>query len=282
MVDRIVTHPSTLNKMGCKLQYHWSRNYRSPILSEAQEFGLAMHHGLAEYYGLEGDPIKAFQAYARTHNIEKVELGIAMLENYLDHYENENFEVLATELEIARRVPIPHDEKDPPERAKHFYVAAIVDTIVRDKKLDKVFVLEHKTFDRFYMGGLARDHQFVIEAFVAEGWIKMPIAGVLYNGMRKKVEPTATTKLFERHPLYINKRTIKTMLHRVYWSLIEVTSDDFHVYPEPATMTCTYCKYKTPCEEYMRGGDWQFILDNTFEKREESEDEWVAHRVHRL
>ncbi len=274
--EHLVTHPTTLAQMACRLQHHWSRSYKPSTSSPELEFGLAIHVALAKYHELGKNPVKAFRNYARRHDTPDVDLGVAMLRNYLAQYKDESFEVLATEKEIARRVPVPYDETDPPERAKHFYVGAIIDTIVLDKKLGKTFVLEHKTFGRFFPGGFHRDHQFMIEAFVAEGWLGQPIAGVLYNGLRKKAKPSATTKLFERHPIYVNKAMIRTMLHRVYWSLIESTADDYHVYPEPSTTTCMYCKFKSPCTEYMRGGDWEFLLENTFVKREASESEWAA------
>lgn len=271
-----VMYPSTLSQLVCRLQYHWSRNYKTLTPSQAREFGSAIHHALEAHYGSDMDPIKAFRGFVRLNYIEDVDLGITMLRNYFVQYKNENFEVLATELEIARRIPVPDDELDPPKRAKRFRIGARVDTIVRDKTLDKVFVLEHKTFSRFYKAGLELDHQFVVEAFVAEGWLGEPIAGVLYNGLRKSKKETATTKLFERHPIYISEHAIEVMLHRAYWTLIDTTADDFHIYPEPGGMTCSFCQFKSPCAEYMRGGDWKFILNNAFKKRERSDSEWVV------
>jgi hypothetical protein len=48
------------------------------------------------------------------------------------------------------------------------------------------------------------------------------------------------------------------------------------VYPEPDDLKCSMCDFKIPCSEYMRGGDYQYILDNLFDSRKDEEvEEWV-------
>lgn len=281
----IVTHPTTLNRMACRLQYHWSRNYRAIHSAPALEFGKAIHYALERYYCTEHeDPIQAFERYMDENGGPTIngykstdrDLGIAMLRNYLKEYAHEQFTVFYTEKEVARRVPVPEDDPNPPKRARNFYIAARIDAVVFDRVVGKLFVLEHKTFDTFYPGSLSLDHQFVVEKYVAEGICSGQVAGVIYNGLRKKSEPSKTTKLFERHTLFINDEQVKVMLHRAYWSLMAVTSKDYHIFPEPSTMKCNMCEFKQPCAEYQRGGDYQFYLENMFEKRSEDEEteEW--------
>lgn len=278
----VVIHPSTLNKLVCKLQYSWSRDYQTLKSVPHREFGLAIHYALERYYGFKEEPVKAFLDYMDEHavTLAKVDnardLGAAMLTNYLTKWKNERFHVICTEKEIARRVPVPIDDPHPPARAKEFYIGARIDAIVHDQILQKTFVLEHKTFDKFYSNSLDLDHQFVIEKFVADGFLKRPVAGVLYNGLRKSstLAKHSYVNLFERHPIYITDEQVRITLHRVYWTLMETTSEDFKVYPEPSTMVCNFCDFKQPCIEYQRGGDWQFYLDNVFQKREEDDNEW--------
>ena len=277
-----VIHPTTLNKLDCSLQYWFSRNYKSLKTSEHYEFGLAVHYAMEKYYGEGEDLIEAFEEYMNKNVLmlpgdKRMELGISMLNNYVDHYQgDDHLEVIATELEIARRVPVPADDPAPLfSQAKKFYVAARIDAIVYDENLGQNFVMEHKTFSRFYPAQLSRDHQFIIECFVADGWSKkVPVAGVIYNGLRKSAKPSKTTKLFERHTLYIDDASLKIMLHRVYWELVRISSDNFHAYPEPSTMKCNYCEFKEPCNEYMHGGDYKFTLDNLYARREEEDVEW--------
>lgn len=285
-MDPITIYPTTLSRTDCRLKFHWAKLYKPKRRAVHYDFGIAIHHALEQYYTEKADPVKAFEAYWDTEmlTLEGMDdkdraLGVAMLKNYVKFYtsDREDFTVFYTEKEIARRIPIPKDDPNPPAIAKRFYVAARVDAIVWDRKLAKKFVLEHKTFETFYPGSLNLDHQFVIEAFVANGITQDPVEGVIYNGLRKKAEGSGTTKLFERHYLYINERQIKVALHRAYWTLRTVTDPNFVVYPEPGTLKCNMCEFKNPCAEYMRGGDYQFQLDNSYDSREESEEEeqWV-------
>lgn len=276
----IVIHPTTLGRLDCSLQYWFSRNYKSLITSEHYEFGLAVHYAMEKYYGEGEDLIEAFEEYMNKEVLmlpgdKRMALGIAMLNNYVDHYQgDEHLEVIATELEVARKVPVPADDPHPPKRAKEFYVAARIDAIVYDENLGQSFVMEHKTFSKFFPAQLSRDHQFIIECFVANGCSEVPVDGVIYNGLRKSAKPGKTTKLFERHTLYIDDASTEIMLHRVYWELMRISSDSFHAYPEPSTMKCNFCDFKVPCNEYMHGGDYKFTLNNLYARREKEASEW--------
>lgn len=279
-----VIHPTTLDKLStCRLQFHWSRTYKSMYPSEYQVFGLAIHYAMEKFYSGRSNLADAFQEYMddQPMDYDKIRsLGIAMLTNYQRHYygdpfpgtTNENFEVVATEMEIARKIPVPYDEVE--SKAMKFYVAARIDAIVLDLNLMQYFVLEHKTFDKFFPIQLSLDHQFVLEKFIAEGYLKRPVTGVIYNGLRKKAVMDTATKLFERHYLHINDKQVETALHRVYWQLKELHSPQFRIYPEPSTMKCNMCEFKRPCEQKMRGGDYEFLLGNLFVKREDTDTEW--------
>lgn len=282
-----IIHPTTLDKLACRLQYHWSRNYKPIRSAPALEFGIAIHHALEIHYGQGLDPIKEFRAYVGKNFAStglgepERELGSAMLANYVNQYRRENFTVISTEQEIARRVPVAKDDPHPAPWVKDFYVAARIDAIVYDKALGKTFVLEHKTFEKFYPQFLQLSHQFVIEKYVADGYLKKikhpSVAGVIYNGLRKRGTPSKskTTKLFERHVIYVTDKQVEIMLHRVYWKLMETSSKFFPVYPEPSQMTCQFCEFKQPCIEYQRGGDWKFFFDNLYQERIDDEDEWI-------
>lgn len=286
MGEIIVTHPSTLVRLSaCRLQYHWSRLYKPVQSASYLEFGISIHKALEGFYSSGSDPAAVFEAYWLKNNVvlpgdKTLELGITMMTNYKKAYAKESFEVLATELELARRVPVPDDEPEPPTRARRFYIGSIIDAIVLDTSLNQIFVLEHKTFERFYESTLGFNHQFAIEKFVSDGWVqkmnpKKSVVGVIYNGLRKADHHSSTTKLFERHPLYINDHQVKVVTHRIYWQLKATSDPSFIVYPEPDDLKCSMCAFKQPCSSYQRGEDYQFILDNVFTSREdEGEKEW--------
>ena len=124
----IILHPTTLGRLDCRLHYWFSRDYKPITTADYLEFGLAIHYALDGYYGEGADPVEAFKEYMEENTIilandKNYDLGIAMMENYLEKYDEadaERFKIIATELEIARRVPVPPDEKNPPERANQF------------------------------------------------------------------------------------------------------------------------------------------------------------------
>jgi hypothetical protein len=244
------------------------------------------------YYARGENPAKTFEKYMLENavTIESVggsgnkkftpiDLGIAMMNNYVKKYAKERFTVVATEQEIARRVPKPYDFVGKlPERAKHFYVATRVDTVIFEEFTHRHWVLEHKTFTKFNPGQMEMNAQFAIEAFVANGWLRqfgdLRVAGVIYNGLRKAADESPTTKLFERVPIHVNSEQISQVLRRVFWRLMEITDPDAHIFPEPSNMKCMYCAFKQPCTELLRGGDYQFLLDTLY-TRSESED-WAT------
>jgi hypothetical protein len=274
----IAIHPSTLISLDCRQQYYWSRTYKTKSPAPAFTFGLAIHEALEQYYGEGRDLVEAFKETSKDLDFGFRTLGELMVRNYLKEYQGkENFETIATEIELARKIPVPQDET--PGQEMTFYVAARLDAIVKDKNLDQVLVLEHKTFDRFYPESLAMDMQFVFEKFVAEGFFKntpVKVRGVIYNGLRKKGVGTKATRLFERHTIYINGYQVRVALYRAYWTLKQIHSGHFPIFPQPSSLKCAMCQFKTPCGEYMRGGDYQFLLDHTFIKRDEKEQqEWI-------
>lgn len=273
-MDKIIIHPSTLNRLTCRLQYTWGNIYRPSQDAPHLVLGSAIHKGLEAYYGSGQKPSKGFKAiktYFRNNSVFTNDpdaiLGQQMFQNYVDNYRGrEHFTVIYAEKEAARKIPIPYDEN--PLKAETFYIGAIIDAIVIDEKLDKTFVMEHKTFSRFYSDSLDRDHQFVFETFIAQGLVKDPeVVGLIYNGLRSRAKATGKSNLFERRYLYINQRQIDIALYRAYWTLKQVHSGNFKIYPEPQGLKCTFCNFKTPCAAYMAGEDWKFLLENTFKKK---------------
>lgn len=285
-VETYTIRPSSLEALECRLRYDWAvrQHYVSIRPNDALEFGTAIHVALEKYYASGSDPVKVFQHWmdektidvskfqsgaGRSRKLGPRELGSRMMQNYVAEYaRKEPFDIIATEQEISRAIPIPRDEpKVVSDPSKRFFLATRIDAIVYNRVLGSHWVLEHKTFERFYPGQLDQNHQFVIEKFVAEGWLKAPIAGVIYNGLWKRDKATpAQPRLFQRHPIHINERQVEVMLHRIYWQLKDLASPNYRVYPEPSSLKCQYCSFRQPCTEYMRGGDWSFLLENTYKQ----------------
>ncbi len=280
----------------CRLQWYWTYpTGLRPIQRQKQlELGKGVHAALAAYYqsrktnqelrGLGSskrvptvDPVAFFEAWAdqEIHDLEDQAdiamlaeirtLGITMLMGYAEEYiGKERLEVLAVELDIE--VPLPGTD---------WTVHAILDAIVRDHdRNQEVFVLEHKTYSQLNVSYLDKDHQFVIEAWCASTLIDEPIAGVLYNGLRKMVPgPKVKNALFERHEIRVGEHQIGVVQKRVREMYKQLTAGRLAIYPEPNPVRCNMCAFKEPCTAYQRGDDHTFMLETMFTKRPEETEE---------
>jgi len=285
--------PTSLSTFSdCRLQWRWSHaeGYKAKGRSYNLDLGIGVHIALAAHYTakmVKAKPVDLVATFAtwadqEIENLnaddsmypEDIEtmagvrtMGITMLEGYVEKYQHEPFEILQVEKEVS--MPIP---------GTTWTIQARIDTVVRDLNRGKVYVLEHKTFSRLDIAYLDKDQQFVAEVWTARQLVKDPIDGLIYNGLRKKV-PSAKTKLpfFERHYVSVNDNQVKWLLRRARSMHNVLTQPTISIYPEPSQIKCAMCRFKEPCTELMKGGDYQFLLDNLFTKRpDQMEDGEVA------
>ena len=290
-IDAKMSNSQLNNLHTCRLKWYFGHalHYTPLARSEHLDLGVGLHSGLAAYYKSGKDPIRVFQkwidkeikkvmnlmdtggpmvASALANDVDTLtasrKLGTHMLEQYLIHHAHERFDILEVEKEVFK--PIPKTDWD---------YHAIIDLLVRDaRRKNRIYVVDHKSFSRFYMKYLEKDHQFVSYTWAAQDLIDEPIAGVIYNGIRK-VQPGSQSKaaMFERHTLDINANQVKVWLKRMRDTYKTLTAGRFAIYPEPSSMSCSYCEFADPCMLYMKGDDWQFLLDNLFTKKPEREYE---------
>lgn len=283
----IYVSPSQLESFNCRLAWLWGTRKR--LQSRRRDFhfdlGEGVHYGLERYYKENKDPVKVFrrwieQKLAETNPqwdedikalLKARTLGLGMLEGYIKTYrQKEPLEALVVEGEMSRDLG-----DDRSGRPTNIAVTTRIDTIVRDRVLDQLFVLEHKTFTQFNGSQLDRDQQFVAEQWVAQQWLDKPIAGVIYNGLRKQLPgPRVKLALFERQYIYINKHQVRHFLNRVFHVGMMITAayrDKLAMYPEPSYMRCQRCPFREPCTAYVKGDDYQYILDTLFEEKPKRE-----------
>lgn len=277
--------PSQMDDFSdCRLRWWWkyAKGYTPIERSFHLDLGIGVHYALESYYRDGWDPVEAFQSWftAERNKVdarmlepggvditraieadlavleEAYKMGSSMLERYCEHYRREDFEVLFVEELWELEIP----ETDWVLRVK-------LDLLVRDlNRNGEIYVMDHKTFSRFNAGYLRKSHQFVAYAWVASHMIDEPIAGVIYNGLRK-VGPRAKNAIYERHYIPVADKQIKLLLKRIKDMHFRLTQGKLAVFPEPGEMKCSYCAFKDPCEAYQVGEDYQFLLDNMFTKR---------------
>lgn len=273
--------PSQLDAMSCRLAWYlgYRLGYKPNRSAIALEFGTGIHYALEMYYGKKQDPVKAFSKWADARMrelgdkiinfdefMDHKNLGVIMLEGYLKRYEKEDFTVLATEKMIRR--PLPSPTKDDPE-VKCDLVARL-DGLVRDNRTEKIFSLEHKTFERFSPGFMDRDHQMTAQVWLGQSLaeslgLEEGVAGVIYNGLRKQApSPKVKNELYERLKVYRNDRQIEVFLHRAYHQYAEFNREGLAIYPQPNMVRCSQCDFGDVCRAYMLGEDWKFLLEQDY------------------
>jgi hypothetical protein len=277
--------PSQLESMGCRLAWNWAyrEGYRAQFFNEHLDLGTGVHLGLERYYGYKEDPVEVFLTWAKKRRgevkfqwtddeqkfQEMVNLGAVMLQGYLDNYQGiERFEVLATEKTLERPLPTPtgHPSK--------CWVVARLDGLVRDLDTGRIFSLEHKTFSRWEPAYYDVDMQVTAQVWLGQSLadslgLDERVVGVIVNGLRKQAPgPRVKNSLFERGKYYRTEHAIQEFLRRAYWSYRE-TLGKMEIYPEPSKVRCNNCDFRQACIEYINGGDYQFLLDNLFKKRDQ-------------
>jgi hypothetical protein len=210
--------------------------------------------------------------------VEIATLGEDMLRGYAEHYKDDkSFEVIATEHQISSRIPIP----DGDGALSRYTLTARLDGIVRDAETGRLFSLEHKTYSKSSVGHFDLDHQFTAQVwlggFLAESLdVDNEVIGVIYNGLRKQASSArVTSPLFMRQKIFRTPAQIDAMLHRAYWQCREMSSKNLPIYPQPNMIRCSGCVFKEVCMEYQRGGDWEFLLEESFISRDEREEEKI-------
>lgn len=292
MSERKTISPSQLDAMGCRLAWFWGykQGYRAKRSSTALELGTGIHEALEHYYGEDhANPVEYFAKWSvkRAEELDlqwdddvaemqkSTELGIGMLKNYMEVFDGkDDFDVIATEKTLSRPLPIPGTDK-----LSRCSVVVRLDGLVRDHASGRLFSLEHKTFSRFSASALALNHQFIAQVFVGQTLAQSlgldePVIGVIYNGLRKQAPgPKVKLALNERHKIYCTDRQLEVFQYRAYWQYREMNRSGVPIYPQPNQIKCSSCDFKDVCTEYQRGGDWQFILKESFTQRNQKTTE---------
>lgn len=304
----------------CKEAWWWG--YRQGLTPKGPEhfnfwFGSGVHEALAEWYkpGLKRGrhPAETWQEYADGEMVkmrtiadegelgvyvDAIELGTAMLENYVDTYgKDRHMYIIATEQ--TRKVLV-FDEGVP--IAWYFYT---MDGIYRDRDDHNLIkLLEHKTAAIIDGSHLSLDDQ--AGAYVAfetlnlreEGLIKPDeaIVEVTYNYLRKETKKVddrpvdekgrrlnkdgsvskqqrIQAPVLERIPISRSAEARAQQHDRIVLELRDMqfyreNPDQIYKSPTPGPFGCKGCLFKQMCELHEEGGDWEDYRDWKFNVRD--------------
>lgn len=236
MSDEEVMLRTSERNLFKRCQWAWERNYVDRLSpkreSKALWFGTGIHLALEKYYipGLErgDDPAETFRKYCEEigadtefinteHDgdssviVSAMELGVAMLEEYVKFYGPEpHLEVIATELSFNvgvkyrswRKLPLPDLQGEyatlKPDKAQ--YVGQI-DLVVRDTRTNKIWMWDHKTTSQL---GSSNTQYLPLDDQAGSYWTmatailrdkgligpRESISGIVYNYLVKKMPST--------------------------------------------------------------------------------------------
>lgn len=300
----------------CRQAWHWRYNkgYEARISKPALRFGTLVHESLAAYY-LPGrkrgiHPAITFKKLYKQETKEAGhfgmkdldeewydagELGIDMLENYVDYYGKDgDIEIIAPEH------PFKWKMKD--QSGKPILYVGRFDAVGRWVRTGEVMLLEHKTASSIRDEHLPLDEQ--AGAYWAFGNMYLRHIGVLkkgqildmilYNFLRKskrddrpqnedgiylnkdgsisKKQPPA---YFERVPVYRDEYDSKQVLRRIQmesWEMRMAREGKLPIYKNP-TRDCAWdCQFIDMCELHETGGDWKEYAEQMFKQEDPYEE----------
>jgi hypothetical protein len=300
--------------------WRWWQEYRmgykpKGAQADALWLGIGVHEALAVYYQKGRrrgrHPAITFRdwageetAYARTYLDDTfdapvwedaTELGIAMLEGYIDHWgKDPQWEIIAPEYPFKVRI---HRNGEPIA-----IFSSRWDGVLRDLNDNQIYLLESKTAAQIVTAYLEIDDQggsywaVASQVLRAKGVLRPNenIAGIIYNFMRKAM-PDDRPK--NEDGLYLNQngsiskkqpppRYIREVIERTpleQQTQLERIADEVAVMNAvrdgtiPVTKTptkdCPRCPFFTPCVLHERGREsYQTILRNNYIQADPYED----------
>jgi hypothetical protein len=285
---------------------------------DALWFGIGVHLALAKWYGKGKKrgphPAKTFASWAAAEErelrasqpddagewydepkyVDACELGVAMLEGYVDRYgKDSSWYVIETEQPF--RVNVTHNG------LLVAIFASTFDGVFRDEDDGEIYLMEHKTAAQISTAYLDLDDQggsywAVASAILrAKGILKKgeKIAGIVYNFLRKSMpddRPVNEDGLRLNNDGQVSKRQPPAKFHRETIErtpaeqkaqmlrmadevvLMNAVRDGIVPLVKNTTRDCTFCEFFTMCTLHERGGEWQTVMRSEYDVRNPYED----------
>jgi len=278
-------------------------------------FGIGIHEALADWYQLGfkrgPHPAKSWAKYAdaeipiivrdydattdTTKYVEARDLGVAMMEHYVDTYGKDPHKKYVATEQTRKMVIYDHDGSP---LAIYFYTMDGVYIDVED--YNRVKIDEHKTASMIKFGHLALDDQagsyLTFESLNRLAAGQSPIEEITYNFMRKEVYKVDSRPVNEdgkrlnkdgsvskqqgvqapvlaRYEVARSAEARRQQHDRIVLEVKEMNrmkANPELVYknPQQGPFGCESCPFKTMCELHEEGGDWQDLRDWTFKTQD--------------
>ncbi len=76
------------------------------------------------------------------------------------------------------------------------------------------------------------------------------------------------TVFYSRHQIYKSDAEIAEAEKNIGYEALDMTDPGIRIYPASGRFGCSFCAFQEPCKEKNAQGDFQFVLDSLFEKRQ--------------
>jgi hypothetical protein len=71
-----------------------------------------------------------------------------------------------------------------------------------------------------------------------------------------------------RHQVYKSREECAEAEKNIGYEALDMTDPNLRIYPSPGRFGCNFCAFQEPCKEKNAQGDFMFLLENMFEKKE--------------
>jgi hypothetical protein len=284
-------------------------------VADALWFGTGVHIALAEWYlngykrgphpadtfeAWAGDEMREIRAqlterdaewYDEPKYMDAVELGIAMLENYVNTYgKDPGWQIIAIEQ--------PFNVKVTSHGKAIAWFFSTFDGVMRSKDDGRIYLIEHKTASQIDLAYLELDDQaggyWAVATAVLRGMkVLKPneeIAGIVYNFLRKakpdprprnadgaylnlngEVSKKQSSPPFVRHTVERNQGELRSQMQRladeVTW-MNAMRDGTMPVLKFTGRHCARFCDYFNMCKLHENGGDaWLELADSLYTRR---------------
>jgi hypothetical protein len=76
------------------------------------------------------------------------------------------------------------------------------------------------------------------------------------------------TAFFARHQIHKSAAEIQETERNIGYEALDMTDQSLRIYPSPGRFGCNFCAFQEPCKEKNAQGDYQYMLDTLFERKE--------------
>lgn len=325
MATLMIRNSERQSFLTCRQQWEWAwvERLRAPQQDTKLVFGDFVHRSLAAYYkpGRKRGPSPAstFEKICLAELEDKsaviwadedydnlVDLGVGMLERYVENWKDRDNEYSVVSSEQTFQLPIGKIN------GVRIVVVGTIDGVWRHLPSGKFRFVEHKTATSISRDALPMDEQVGTYWTYGPRWLRLQgilkngqkLDGILYNWLRKAVpNPAQATDALGRNinkdgtvskrqpPPYFDRQLtfrgeteaerVKKRLRQIVTDIIDCREDPSKVYKNPGMQfmpNCKFCAYRDMCELEETGNDWQAYRDAAYGTWNPYEEHELAER----